>query len=263
MPELKILRSADDETPASIGRLEPCGTRAVVSGNIFNFSAEGSSNQRWVGIIERDGTLFKELGDKVEEMEGTPMEQSYDELASFWEWDRWAAGADGRLYVAPERERYRIDQYDPDGELVRTITRPIEPRKRSEERLRELRDGRKFFMNGQEVKIDSKLSPLEPQIRNLYCVGDQLWLILDDPSQDYFARIAVHGADGQLIEERLLEIPYDPELDQVHILQDGRIAVVENAVSAQRAHFASFGMDEADDEELDVEPVAIVVYERV
>lgn len=53
----------------------------------------------------------------------------------FPQFGKWALAEDGRVYVAADRDAYRIDVYGPDGTLERVIERESEPWTRTDEQL--------------------------------------------------------------------------------------------------------------------------------
>ena len=54
-----------------------------------------------------------------------------DETSGYFP-DSWTLGPDGRVWIPPFRNDYRIDVYQADGTLQRTITRRYEPYKRTD-----------------------------------------------------------------------------------------------------------------------------------
>jgi hypothetical protein len=258
LEELRVLRAEGDESPAAVGHLQSCGEYAVVSGHLFMMSLEKPYSEQWLGVIDADGKVHHVFDAKSLPMSTNFLEQTFDELGEFWSWSRWALSADGRLFVAPERERYRIDEYDLQGKFVTSWTRPTRARKRTDADRERLRGSRTFLFNGQKAKVDYKLSDLEPPIRELAVYGDRLWVKLDAAAADgVYARFAVHDLDGTLLEELDLALPYDAANDMVFQLDADSFVLVKNGLGAQQAHFAGFGAEaEAD---LAPEPVEVVL----
>jgi len=260
--ELRILLEPDAESAASVTEFVACGDYAVVGGSTFMFSGGESSRNQWLGVAGRDGVLRYKLGERRTTMSSNPLNQIFNEFESFWSWERWAVSPSGRVFVAPERDEYVIAVYDLDGNLEEKWTRPIEARKRTADELEDMRDSRTFVFNGQKAKIDFTLSDYQPPIQSLHHFGDELWVRLDQgPDSEAYARVAVHSPDGALIAERLLHVPYDEKNDVVLMLDRKHVVVIENGVGAQAAQFST-AINEEVDEELDAEPIEVVLYRR-
>jgi hypothetical protein len=258
LEELRVLRHADDENAAAVSSLQSCGELAVVSGHLFLMSDEKPKSEQWLGVIDASGKVHHVFDTKTHPMSTNFLKQSFDEVGEFWAWSRWALSADGRLFVAPEREAYRIHEYDLEGKLVSSWTRPRQARKRTDEDLERMKGSRTFMFNGQKADVDYKLSDLEPPIRELAVYGDRLWVKLDATEQQgAYARVAVHALDGTLLEELELDFPYDAANDMAFQLDADSIVLVKNGRGAQQAHFAGFGAEA--DADLDPEPVEVVL----
>jgi hypothetical protein len=256
--ELLVYTDKDDEMPASVTTFSPCGEFAVVGGRTFTFSAGQSMQRRWLGVVARDGSLRHMLAQRSTPASNNPLKQTFDELESFWPWDRWAASPTGRIFVAPVRDEYVIEVYDLDGERQARWTRPVEPRQRTEEDFEAIRSEHVFIFNDQKADVDFTLSDLEPPISALHCFGDELWVMLDQVGDEAaFARAAVHALDGRLIAEHVLEVPYDEKNDKVLLLDESHIVVIENGLGAQAAQFS--GGEDAD-EALSDDPIEVVLY---
>lgn len=262
LEELHVYRHEGDDTQASVSTLRPVADRAVVEGSIFSFGTEGARSIQWIGVVDRDGTVLHEFGDRERELSSDPMNQVVDEAAEFWEWDRWTVGPDGGLYRAPDREQWLIERYDLQGNLVATWTRDIPARKRTRDEEIELKNSRTFIFNGRKAEVTYKLLDTEPPIQGMAVVDGNLWVFHNLPAaalpEGVWRRASVISPDGELIEEVDLKTGHDPELDLVQLLADGRLMVIENGVAANQAQMAAFGVEQ--EEELDAEPAEIVIY---
>jgi hypothetical protein len=172
----------------------------------------------------------------------------------------------GRLFRAPSREEWLIEEYDLDGNLVSTMRRDIGARPRTEAETEEMKGRQSFIFNGRKAEVTYKLLDTEPPLRGLTVIDDNLW-VFHNPAEgelpeDVWRRISVVSLDGELIEEIEVKIAHDPDLDSVRLLTDGRLMVIENGVAASQAALAAFGV-ESDEDELDAEPAEIVIYEPV
>jgi len=264
--ELRIYRHEGDDTQASMQELTAAGDVAVVMGSIFMFDPDGARSINWIGVIDRSGTVLHEFGDKERELSSDPMHHVFDETESFWDWNRWALSESGRMFRAPSREEWLIEEYDLDGNLVSTMRRDIGARPRTEAEIEEMKGRQSFIFNGRKAEVTYKLLDTEPPLKGLTVINDNLW-VFHNPAdgelpEDVWRRISVVSLDGELIEEIDLKIAHDPDLDSIRLLTDGRLMVIENGLAAIRAMQAAFGI-EVDEEELDAEPAEIVIYEPV
>lgn len=256
---LRVLLDPEDESPVSATEFAACGDYAVVGGSIFTFGGENPQIQKWLGVVGRDGSLRHKLDERSTTVSTNPLKQKYNEFEQFWRWDRWAVSQNGRLFIAPEREGYVIEEYDLDGQLKSTWSRPVEARERTKEELEQMRNSNTFVFNGQKAETEYTLADHEPQISDLYLFDDELWVRLDkDPKSESFARMAVHTLDGELLSERDLNVPHDSKNDIVLLLDGDHVAVIENGVAAQQSQFAAFGGEV--DEELNAEAIEVVLY---
>lgn len=267
LDELHVYRHEGDDTKASINLLVPAGEYAVVQGSLFQFSADGNRITQWIGVIDRLGTVVHEFASKEQELPADPLNRVQDEVANYWEWDRWTVSPDGHVFRVPDREKWLIERYDLEGNLTATFERDIPSRPRTDEEIEEMKSGNQFFFNGQEAKITYKLLDTEPPIRGLGFIDGHLW-VFHNPAPDelpegVWRRASVLTVDGEYVEDLDIVLDHDEEQDTARMLRDGWMMVVENGVAAMESHFAGFGGggDSDEDEDLsDAEPAEIVIY---
>lgn len=113
------------------------------------------------GIQDRVNFLgiFSLAGDEIARLAEQPNRRDYSkfvlserrELPSFF----WAScvGPDGRVYTAPDRDRYAIRVFAPDGRLLRIIDREYEPYRRTAEERRRLHEAFEIIVRGAETEI--------------------------------------------------------------------------------------------------------------
>lgn len=263
LEELHIYRHEGDDTQASVGTVRAAGDRAVVGGSLFSFSEDGASSTRWIGVIDREGRVLHEFDSRQQEISSDPLHQVFDEGEEFWAWNRWTVSPEGAVFCAPDREQWTIERYDLEGDLVATFRRDIEARPRTDDEIVELKDSRTFVFNGQKAETTYKLLDTEPPIDQLAFVDGHLW-VWHNPADGtlpdgVWRRASVLTPDGELVEEVDLAVDYDPDLDDVRILPDGRVMVIENGVAANQAALAAFGLEQ-DESLADAEPAEIVIY---
>ncbi len=88
---------------------------------------------------------------------------------------RWAVGPEGRVFVAPEYDRYAIHVFDDEGARERIIEREYQPRQRTEEE----KAGRGVHIesNGMEMPIKNVVEDHDPCIRWFFVTeAGELWV---------------------------------------------------------------------------------------
>jgi hypothetical protein len=142
---------------------------------------------------------------------------------------------DGRVYVAPERDAYRIEVYSPEGALERVIEREFTPWMRTaadSARVKCLFDG---WVRDAPLMLTYDLEPTEPAILALE-VDDQgrLWVrhsrSAHDPASPGRLAFDVFDPEGRFI--RIIDVACDED-DGLHFLGNGRTAVVRNETGAE------------------------------
>jgi len=143
-----------------------------------------------------------------------------------------AVGPDGRVYAPHQRDRYLIDVFDRDGNLVRQIARPdfATPARddRQWRRIHALADT--WGRNG-DIAINLDLADTELTIAGLF-VDERGHLFVEharsrhDLPDGVFLRLDEFGPDGQWLHELHLKGVGDPLMDTVAWLDQGRIALI-------------------------------------
>jgi hypothetical protein len=129
-------------------------------------NADGSERLR---LLERTGTNLIQTRRWVEKNE------------YFVHRGGWTLGPDGRIYTAPERDRYVVNVYAPDGTLQRVIEREFERRRRTSEE-KDAIGGARIVAGGEEIPIEQVKDDYEPCIRQLHVMDNgELW-VLPGPS---------------------------------------------------------------------------------
>jgi hypothetical protein len=147
----------------------------------------------------------------------------------------FAVGPDGRVYVAPERNAYRIEVYSPEGALEHVIERDFVPWARTaadSARVKCLFEG---WVRDAPLILTYDLEPTEPAILALE-VDDQgrLWVrhsrSAHDPERP--GRLAFDLFDREGRFTKVIDVACDAD-DGLHFLGDGRAVVVRNEAGAE------------------------------
>ncbi len=92
--------------------------------------------------------------------------------------DSWALGRDGRVWIAPQRNGYRIDVYLANGSLERTITRQYEPYQRSDIEIEQVRSRMTPWGGSRNRSVTVTVEPTMQDIMQMH-VDDEgrLWVL--------------------------------------------------------------------------------------
>ena len=215
-------------------------------------------------------TIFKMIGvnsqgDQTAEYFGSETKRDFANLV-FDEKDLsgfgvlWDVGPDGRVYANREFEEYRIDVWNADGSMDRSITREYEPRKRTPAEMDEASKRFRVVINGREP--ERKISKTDRDIQRLYTREDgALWVLssrggLDAPD-GVLGTFDVFDQDGRFVRQTVLKGEGSIERDGLYFVGD-RLFVVTSLVSARRA---MYGGGEGGEEDEDAEPMAVICYD--
>lgn len=268
------LEDADGEAPFTFLGSGLVVTREgiVAEGMVMDFTDPKSDRSRVVTSFDRRGKLVAEIARGIQpSVDFQASHVKIDERARFFSAGRRAVSPDGRLFVAPERELYRIDVMDLHGTLLTHIERRVDARPRTAEELEEAERSYAFSReDGRPLpEFEFELEATVPPIGNLQVVADELWVWRDVPDlpDGCLGRVDVFTLDGDFVETREICLPAVEKGDLPRVLDDGRVVVLENLLSASRSANAgsSIKVGNEDVEEDDDEGAAmnVVVYDLV
>jgi hypothetical protein len=147
----------------------------------------------------------------------------------------FTVGRDGRVYVAPQRDAYRIEVYTLEGALERVIERAFTPAARTHAdsaRVRCLYDG---WARETPIEISYELEPTEPAILALEIdARGRLWVRHSrgalDPQTAGSVAYDIFDREGCLVE--VIDVACD-ETDGLHFLGGDRVMLVRNEAGAE------------------------------
>ncbi len=183
---------------------------------------EGIMNdEEWATRIDEDGSLGPVLYQAPEDEYSANPEDGLDEgkVYDIWQ-DCWAPDGRGGIWVAPERDRYNLQNWNADGELVRKVFREYEPVVRTE-KVREniVRAQRRRGWSDDQVR-PGRTAPVVFSLR----LGDDgnLWVRLylggNEPNEDTWALYDVIDPDGRWLKQ--LRLRADRETTGSRLLDD-------------------------------------------
>jgi len=163
---------------------------------------------------------------------------SLRERTQSFAWRRCDLDSEGRLYVAPAWDRYRIEVHNAEGELEWIIERDYEslerdPYQRVAARARLEAYARYYPTPPREITIEDT----EPDIASLWVAPDgRLWVRTSRGDHDRTAGIIttfdVFDRDGQFAQQISLTGLGDPQRDLLYLLGGDQLVVVVEGVGA-------------------------------
>lgn len=168
-----------------------------------------------------------------------------------------AVGPDGRVYLAPDRDRYLVQVWSADGTLERTITRAFDnPRRpqRTTDRLNAL-----FAEQDRALpfRITWEVEPHDQAVGEIFVTPDGQMLVASsrcfrDLPQGVFCRYDVFDAQGRWSHELDILCPGDREQDGLIWLEDGRVLRVVGLQMARLTASGNGGAVEGQDDTAEV-----------
>jgi hypothetical protein len=150
----------------------------------------------------------------------------------------WTIGPDGRVYLAPERNEYRVNVYAPDGKLERIIERNFEPVRRDRQEKKATRKAYEEWYATLSPKIE--LEDVEPAISRMMIDADsQLWVLssagVREQPDGIMATYDVFDSMGRFVRQVAVACAGDGRLDDLFFLGGNRLLMVLRALEATMA----------------------------
>lgn len=147
-------------------------------------------------------------------------------------------GPDGRVYLAPTWDQYRIDVHDPDGKLVRSVTRDFINPARDQQTLDRMNALFEEQDRALPFRITWDVEPSDQTVAELIATKDGELLVahsrsgLDLP-EGVFSSYDVFDPDGTWSHELHVRCEANGDHDGLIFLDDGRVLLVKGLQLAQ------------------------------
>lgn len=251
----KIIKVQTDGTPA--GTFQPGGGDPTQGGflQMFDCTANGDQLVVTAEAISTGGPTAQDRSNYVAAFDSEGKELTrYFENSFHWDFTnfefnedklgrvdfrRVAVGQDGRVYIAAERNAYRINVYNKDGGLDRVIEREYVHRERTDDEYNRVKTTAEGQL-GQIPNAKIVISKTEPDLGGLVFGPDgNLWVTtsrsgLDQPA-GILATWDVFSPDGHFIENVSAACAGDGEDDILIWTPDGAAVQVTGFTEAARA----------------------------
>ncbi len=256
-----------------ISTVRSAGSTTVVSRSLSVINGNNCSTTNRLDIYDEVGIFIATAIAETKETKSRGMTidtgREFNGLATCWD-----ISDDGRLYVAPHFNEYRILVYDRSGAKERIIQTEYESVRRSAENMADLKHQKDSLRRTEGVSED--INPFLRDIDSLYCrPNGELWVLssqgLRDCSERQLGIFHVYGHDGHYLHDVSLEADYDPKRDDFLITGNRLFILKEAQMMPATVSTASFGNsmvmtashgpenDEGDDNE--ARPFSVICYE--
>jgi len=228
----------------------------------MSMSADAIQRIHYLASCQEDGTelvRYLEEPDPADLLNGSWVEEDQ----YFVDRGRWDLGPEGRIFTAPQRNRYTVHIYNPDGDLERVIEREFTPYTRTTAEKDRFSQRTRIVIHGREVP--EEISATAPCISHLEVRDDgTLWVLHSRSTvtqpEGIFHTWDVYTPDGQFTRQVAVGCPGNPLTDRLVFLDDKRAVLLEGFEEAAIAMAGS--VSEAADDDADVS-VAVAMYNVV
>lgn len=229
----------------------------VLAGITMSFGSSSVSDQEYfLSLCGPDGTRRQQLLSKQSRVDYADF--ALDELGMDFVWQRLAGLPDGRLYVAPERNEYRVSVYGPDGKPVREITRAYQSPPRSaaqKEQARRILEaiGANYPTRPKRLSVETTA----PAVAGIWVTDDgRMWVLTGDEQpgrpKGTWCMLDVFAPDGTFEQQVALPGAHDQQQDALFVLRDGRLVVVTGALDSFLSQQAVAGGEEEEGADLEI-----------
>ncbi len=188
------------------------------------------------------------------------------EADNWGEESAWCVAPDGRIWSAATRDRWALNVRDLQGNLLRVIEQPFDPRKRTAEDKAAVGSDMRIVMNGRRVVPEVTALDTDPAVDSVNAAADgrifvaTCWDTRPRLDAGTAGRWDVLSPEGAYLEKLTVTFPgFDPEKDALLWLDGTRFLIVRNFDSAQAAGDAGEGDADTEADPGDAEPLEVVL----
>jgi len=234
----------------------------VLAGIRMSFGGSSQSTQNYfLAQCDNDGHEVHSLLTKENVIDYADFVM--DEMAMDFIWRRLAAGPDGRVVVAPDRDAMAFSVYTADGVLERTFSRDYDGGKRDDaERGNAHRILAAIGANYPTPPRSITIADREAAVNGLWVTNDgRVWVQPGHREAELppgtWALLDVYDAAGHFERQVALPGQHDETTDNLSIQPDGRCVVIVGALDAFLSQQAVSSEQTEDDE---TSPLEVICY---
>ncbi len=198
----------------------------------------------YLATYAADGTPRGEIVQKEFEsdMGATRVSEAQEDFAD----ERWTLGPGGDVYVAPERDVYRIDVHAPDGTLLRSFGRDYEPVRRTADEKAAVADMLQPWRRRGRDALQFEVLDTEPDIVRLHVRRNgEVWVLTSRGVREgrpgELAVYDVFDPAGRFVRQVGLVCAGDPRRDAAFPVGPDRWVLVRGHAEALRSLFGMTG----------------------
>lgn len=180
--------------------------------------------------------------------------------------DGWALATDGRVYVAPARNDYRIEVYGPGGEHERTLTRPYKSWKRTDAEVERAREMMMPFRRRNRNAVNIVVEPTERDILAIRADPQgQVWVLpsrgIREQGEGIHSTWDVFDIAGVFSRQVAFLCEGDGQKDAL-FFPGGGLAILVKEHSEAMFAFRGRGADNPDQDDADTEarPLEVICF---
>jgi hypothetical protein len=268
VPAGDVVIGGGDPTQGGFMQLFDCiaaGDHLIATGEaISQNGGSGQTRTNFVTACDMEGKETVRYWDKVRELDFARFVYDEDAVGRV-DYRKVTTGQDGRVYLACDRNEYRIHVFAPDGTLERIIERAYEHRPRDPEEAQRLHDA----IAGQLQQLpdpEITVSQTEPDIAAISFETDgNLWVSTSrggyEQPEGIFFTWDVFTPDGHFLKQVAAACPGDGDDDYMIWTPQGDAVQVTGFTDAVRSLQGGSVSDDEDDEE--AAPMEVIFYRRV
>jgi hypothetical protein len=242
------------------------GGEIIVSGEeIKQNPPTGQIRTNFVASFDSEGNEKARFLAKEQEMDFTKF--SFDEDAlNRVDFRKACSGPDGRVYVAPVRNSYEIQVFNPDGSLERIITREFQHRPRADKDYNAV----KTAVEAQLAQLPNatiKVSRTEPDVGALQFGPDgNLWVTSSrsgyEQPEGILATYDVFSPDGHFIKQVAAQVEGNGLEDNLFFTPDGGAVLVTGFTEAVRSLQSGGAGAAASEDEEEAAPMEVIYLNK-
>ena len=173
------------------------------------------------------------------------------------------AGPDGRVYIAPDHNRYAIQVHAPDGKLERVTERAFKVRPRTDVESSRVQAVFDFWASRSGGEVGTEVQEMAATIGSLYVDNyNALWV--EHSRSDEFGppeamlTYDVYDAEGKFDRQVALVCEGDPADDELFWVRDDMVVLIKGSIPALYASMADGAVES--DEESEFAEMEVVCY---
>jgi len=189
------------------------------------FTGDKTERQEWISRVDGSGIMEPAIYHEPEIAQYSTGDKR-DEGKEYRVWGgRWAPDGQGGIWVAPDRNQYRLENWNSGGELAQVVEREYRQIPRTDEVKRRILNVEKSHgFTDENIKIGDA-APVVSSLR--LADNGQLWVSLDQggnqPTEDTRAVIDVISQEGQWLRE--LHIRFNHQTSAWRFVDDRTVLV--------------------------------------